>query len=177
PGRARVLFVGNLTYGPNVEAARVLADDVLPGLRNLVPDATLDVVGRHDDRLADLVDRPGVRLTGHVPDVAPYYAGADVVVAPLREGAGTRIKLLEAFAYERPVVATRAAVAGLAVRDGGSVLLGDEPADLVARAASVLTDPALARRLVTEASGIVREHYVLDVVAPRVRQMVLGQER
>jgi glycosyltransferase involved in cell wall biosynthesis len=168
--------VGNLTYGPNVDAARVLADDVLPALRALVPGATLDVVGHHDDRLADLSGRPGVRLTGRVPDVAPYYAGADVVVAPLREGAGTRIKLLEAFAHERPVVATHAAVAGLAVRDRESVLLGGDLAELAALTASVLTEPARARRLVTEAARIVREHYVLEVVAPQVRRVVFGLE-
>ena len=175
PGRARVLFVGNLTYAPNVDAARLLADEVLPALRERVPDATLDVVGGHDERLADLSGRAGVRLTGHVPDLAPYYAGADVVVAPLREGAGTRIKLLEAFAYERPVVATPAAVAGLAVRDGVSVLLGHDAAELAQRAASVLIEPALARSVVTEASRIVREHYVLEVVAPVARRAVFGQ--
>ncbi len=174
PGHARVLFVGNLTYGPNVDAARFLADRVLPALRRRVPHATVDLVGAHDDRLADLAARPGVRLAGHVADVAPWYAAADVVVAPLRDGAGTRIKVLEAFAHERPVVATPAAVAGLAVRDGVSVLLGDDAEALSLHAALMLTDPARARALVTEASRIVREHYVLDVVAPGLRRLVLG---
>ena len=176
PGQARVLFVGNLTYAPNVDAARLLADEVLPLLRDRVPDATVDLVGRHDDRLADLAGRTGIRLTGHVPDVAPYYSAADVVVAPLREGAGTRIKVLEAFAYGRAVVATPAAVAGLAVVDGQSVLLGDDPTTLADRAASVLTEPQLARRLVAEASRVVREHYVLDVVGPQARRVVFGEQ-
>jgi glycosyltransferase involved in cell wall biosynthesis len=174
PGRSRVLFVGNLTYAPNVEAARVLALEVLPALRERVPDATVELVGDHDDRLVDLAGRRGVRLTGRVSDVTPHYADADVVVVPLREGAGTRIKVLEAFAHERPVVATPAAVAGLAVRDGGSVLLGGDPGALAALTASVLTEPARTVGLVAEASRLVREHYVLDVVAPGIRRIVLG---
>ena len=169
-----MLFVGNLTYAPNVDAVRVLVDGVLPALRERMPEATLDVVGGYDDRLIDVARRPGVRLTGHVPDLAPYYAGADVVVVPLRVGSGTRIKVLEAFAYQRPVVATRTAVSGLAVRDGVSVLLAETPGELAACTVEVLRGSARARGLVAEASRVVREHYVLDVVAPVVRRIVLG---
>ena len=68
---------------------------------------------------------PGVRVAGYVEDLRPWYRGADVVVVPLRHGGGTRIKVLEAFAYRRPVVATPLAVAGLDVRDRREALLAD----------------------------------------------------
>jgi glycosyltransferase involved in cell wall biosynthesis len=106
--------------------------------------------------------------------VAPCYASADVVVVPLREGAGTRIKVLEAFAHGRPVVATPAAVAGLAVRDGVTVLLGQTPALLAQQTAALLRDPVRSRQVADEASVLVHEHYVLDVVAPLARQVILG---
>ncbi len=174
PGRARVLFVGNLTYAPNIAAVRELVERVLPHLRREAPGATVDIVGAYDDRLADLGGHAGVRFTGRVPEVAPYYAGADVVVVPLREGAGTRIKVLEAFAHERPVVATPAAVAGLEVRDGVTVLLGDDPAQLARHAARLLRDPVRAGELADAASVLVHDHYVLDVVAPLARRLIFG---
>ena len=88
---------------------------------------------------------PGVTLAGQVPDVAPWYLGADVVVVPLEFGAGTRIKVLEAFAYRRPVVATRAAVAGLAVTDGVEVVLAEGPAAIARATAGVLSLPGESR--------------------------------
>jgi glycosyltransferase involved in cell wall biosynthesis len=174
PGHARLLFVGNLTYAPNVVAARVLVDEVLPAVRAAVPEVTVDVVGPHDEGLAALAGRDGVRLAGRVPEVTPWYDRADVVVVPLLEGAGTRIKVLEAFAHGRPVVATPAAVAGLPVRDGGSVLLGVDATTLARQTIALLQDPARARAVAAEASALVHGHYVLDVVAPAARRLIFG---
>jgi glycosyltransferase involved in cell wall biosynthesis len=176
PGRDRLLFVGNLTYPPNIAAARELVLEILPALRRSIPDATVDVVGAHDERLADLVDRDGVHLAGAVADLAPWYAGADIVVVPIRDGAGTRIKVLEAFAHRRPVVATPAAVAGLQVDDGRSVLLGERADALAAHAARLLRTPHEVRRMVDEASAVLAEHYLLDVVAPRARRLLIGTD-
>jgi glycosyltransferase involved in cell wall biosynthesis len=174
PGRDRILYVGNLTYAPNVEAVRDLVVDVIPALRALVPDVTVDVVGAHDERLADLAGHGGVTFTGAVPDVTPWYAGADVVVVPLRRGAGTRIKVLEAFAHRRPVVATPAAVSGLEVADGRSVHLGATAAQLAEHTARLLNTPGEARRTVEEADAVLSEHYLLDVVVPRARRLLTG---
>ena len=116
-----------------------------------------------------------MRFAGAVEDLAPWYAGADVVVVPLREGAGTRIKVLEAFAHRRPVVATPAAVAGLAVVDGRSVHLGTTAGELAAHTARLLTDPDEARRTVDEAEAVLAANYLLDVVAPRARRLLLGR--
>ena len=115
PGRDHLLYVGNLTYGPNVDAARSLVEQVLPALRQTRPQATVTLVGSYDARIADLAEVNGVTVVGQVPDVSDWYADADAVVVPLRLGSGTRIKVLEAFAHRRPVIATPAAVAGLEV--------------------------------------------------------------
>jgi glycosyltransferase involved in cell wall biosynthesis len=148
--------------------------EVLPTVRERVPGAAVDVAGSFDHRLADLTDHEGVVLAGAVPDLTPWYAGADVVVVPLPEGAGTRIKVLEAFAHRRPVVATPAAVAGLDVVDGRSVHLGTTAAELAAHTVRLLTDPEVARRTVDEAEAVLTEHYLLDVVGPRARRLLTG---
>ena len=175
PGRDRLLYVGNLTYAPNVDAVRVLVTEVLPVLRARIPGATVDIVGAHDARLADLAGHDGVHLAGAVADLDPWYAGAEVVVVPLHEGAGTRIKVLEAFAHGRPVVATPAAVAGLDVVDGRSVHLGTSAAELATHTARLLSDPHDARRTVDEADRVLSEHYLLDVVVPRARRLLFGR--
>jgi glycosyltransferase involved in cell wall biosynthesis len=176
PGHDRLLFVANLTYAPNEQAAVTLAREVLPIVRAARPTATLDLVGTPSAAVRALDEVPGVVVHGFVPSVAPRYAAADVMVAPLDDGAGTRIKVLEAFAHQRPVVATPAAVAGLAVMDGRDVLLARTPEALALAVERVLADPALADALVAAAAATLAEHYAPGVVAPIVRRVLVGDE-
>jgi hypothetical protein len=169
PGDSRLLFVGNLTYAPNLEAARVLVHEILPIVRETHPAATLDLVGRHDGAIAP---SGHVRVAGAVDALAPWYAGADLVVAPIERGGGTRIKLLEAFAYRRAVVASETAVAGLAVRDGREVAIGGSPRQLAELASGLLAEPARAAAMVEAASATLSAHYLQDVVAPKVLALV-----
>jgi glycosyltransferase involved in cell wall biosynthesis len=176
PGNDRLLFVGNLTYSPNVDAARTLALDVLPLVRARRPNATLHLVGRAAREVRALAEADGVVVEGEVGDLAPSYADADVVVVALRAGAGTRIKVLEAFAHQRPVVATPIAVAGLAVAPDRDVLVGDTPDALALAVERVLADGALAHRLVTAATVVLDDHYAPEIVAPIVRHAVLAEQ-
>jgi glycosyltransferase involved in cell wall biosynthesis len=173
PGEDRMLFLGNLTYGPTRAAAQLLADEILPAVRQRRPAATLDLVGAHDGALDKLAAVAGVRVIGPVGDVAPCYATADVVVVPLRHGAGTRIKLLEAFAHRRPVIATPVAATGLDL-DGDELVLAesvDEIADAVVR---VLADPEGAAAMVDRAARVVERGYSAPAVARLVRAAVRG---
>jgi glycosyltransferase involved in cell wall biosynthesis len=164
-----LLFVGNLTYPPNLEAARFLADEILPALsRSVDRRPHLKLVGPHDGRL-DQLRADNVEVTGFLPDLDPVYAAADVVVVPLRSGAGTRIKLLEAFAHGVPTVASPLAAAGLEVTDRRHLLLADGPVRTAAAIATLLTEPGLADRLIAEAARLVRERYTVDAVRPLIR--------
>jgi polysaccharide biosynthesis protein PslH len=172
----RLLFVGNLTYRPNLEAASVLVEDVLPLVRRRRPDATVDLVGPvAPARLDHLAAVSGVTVAGLVPDVSPWYAQAAVVVVPLRHGAGTRLKVLEAFAQHRPVVATPVAVAGLDVEDGREVLLAETPAGLAGAVTDLLEAPDLGVALTRSAAVTLAGRYVPSAVYPTVRQAVLGR--
>jgi glycosyltransferase involved in cell wall biosynthesis len=164
-----LLFVGNLTYRPNVEAAWILVEDVLPRLRRrLARRVTVTLVGPHHPELERLAG-PDVELAGFVPDLAPVYASADVVVVPLRTGGGTRIKLLEAFTHGVPVVASPAAAAGLEVSDGRHLLLAEDAERAAAAVEAIVTDEATARRLTAEAGRLVRDRYQTDAVIPVIR--------
>ena len=128
-GRDRIVFTGAMHYPPNVDAALVLANQVLPLVRRRLPEVSLDIVGRDPaPALLAIADRPGVRVTGYVPDVRPYLDGASVFAAPLRFGAGIQNKLLEALAMEVPVVASTLAIDGLRVgREAPPAAVADDP--------------------------------------------------
>ncbi len=175
PSSGVVLFVANLDYGPNADAAVVLVDRVLPALeaRTDTP-VRVVLVGTYDPDgpISALGSHRAVTLAGFVDDVDDQYAQAAVVVAPFATGSGTRIKLLEAFARCVPVVTTSVGVAGLAVRHGEHVLIGETPEELAAAAAELFASPALAQSLTNAALQFVRRHYAAPVVAERVREFL-----
>jgi len=154
-----VCFHGSLDYRPNADAARRLVDDVLPLLRASVPSVAVRLVGRYDRRVAPLDHPPDVVVTGFVPDITTELARADVVAVPLREGAGTRIKVLEALAHRIPVVSTTLGVEGIDVEHDRHVLVADDPRSFADACAALLTDTALRRRLAAAGAALVEERY------------------
>ena len=168
----RLLFVGNLTYLPNIQAARCLVEDVLPRLRRAL-DRPVAVTLVGDVGSGGLWDGPrrrrGVRIAGFVPDLAPLYARADAVVAPIAVGGGTRIKLLEAFAFRVPVVTTPPGAAGLEVIDNQHLLLAETAEDVAGQVVRVITDPVFAESLADAAAELVGARYSYGAVVPRVR--------
>ncbi len=170
-GPLRLLFVGTFGHAPNADAARFLCGEVLPALRRLTGRAiAIDLVGSGDaGDLGDLTAAPEVTLHGPVPDLGPFYAAADMAVAPLRAGGGTRIKLLEAFAFGVPVVATTLAADGLELCHGGHLLLADTPDGFARACWEVALFPDQAARRADRAAALVAGRYgpapLLDAVS------------
>lgn len=126
---ARLLFLGSLDWRPNLDAVRLLLDDVFPRVRAAVPAATLALVGRHPPAWLRqrAADAPGVELFADVPDVRPFLAGCGMLVVPLRIGGGSRLKILEALAAGTPVVSTTVGAEGLALTPGRDYVRADGP--------------------------------------------------
>ena len=165
----RLLFVGNLTYAPNIEAVEWYLRHVHPIVRARHPSMSLRLVGRGGARW---LSTPGVDVAGLVDDLAPEYAAAHVVVVPLRRGSGTRIKVIEAWAQGVPVVATPAAVEGLECMNGTQVLLADDPSLFAASIEQLLDDRGLCDRLVGVAHRHVTDHYSLGVFDRKVSALL-----
>jgi glycosyltransferase involved in cell wall biosynthesis len=158
PQAPTLLFLGACHHPPNVAAAERLARRILPLVRAELPAARLLLAGDGSDRLA-FAALPGVSGLGFVPDLATLYATTRVVCAPITSGSGTRLKLLEAAAYARAMVATRIGAEGLAFVDGQHILLRDSDADIAAACVRLLREDALAHRLGEAARALVREQY------------------
>ncbi|HWD98131.1 MAG TPA: glycosyltransferase [Bryobacteraceae bacterium] len=125
-----VVFSGNFEYHPNIDAAGYLIREIWPAVRQARPDVKLRLVGRGEEHIRHLVRHDSVETTGPVEDALAEIAAAAVVIAPLRAGSGTRIKILEAWAAARPLVATTLAAEGLAARHGENCLIADNAVDL-----------------------------------------------
>jgi glycosyltransferase involved in cell wall biosynthesis len=163
-----LLFVGSMGYFPNRDGARFLVDEVLPHLRHRVGDCQVRIVGSAPPDVLALHDPPAVVVTGFVDDLSAELAGADLAVVPLRHGSGTRLKILEAFAHEIPVVSTAIGAEGLGAGNGVHLLIADDP-EAFAQACHRLLGEASLRRALTEAAyQLVADHYAWPVVAQHI---------
>src|SRR5690606_14010977 len=121
-----LVFTGKMDYRPNIDAMRWFSETILPLVQEAVPDVHLYIVGQKPHKsLESLRDAPHIDLTGWVPNVQPFLQAADVYIAPLRMGSGTRLKLLEAMAAGCAVVATTVAASGLDNTVKRSLILAD----------------------------------------------------
>jgi glycosyltransferase involved in cell wall biosynthesis len=154
-----LLFVGSLNYRPNADGVAWFVEEVLPRVRRARPGAVLTIVGRGTPALLRRLAAPGVIVAGAVDDVLPYLRRASVVVAPLRVGGGTRLKVLEGLSMAKPVVSTTLGAEGLDVADGEHLLLADEPAEMAGSILRLLADPALGRRLGDAGRALAVERY------------------
>jgi glycosyltransferase involved in cell wall biosynthesis len=164
-----LLFVGNLSYFPNQEAATFLVEQVLPRLRRHLPARLLLVGSSAPPAVTALASADFVELHADVAEVAPVYRRAHLAALPLFAGGGTRIKVLEAFAHLLPVVATPIALEGIGARSGEHALVAESADDFSEACRACLTERERATRLAAAARRLVDERYEHERVRERIR--------
>jgi glycosyltransferase involved in cell wall biosynthesis len=142
-----VAFVATMGWAPNVDAALWLGREIWPEVLARVPEATLLLVGRDPTPAVRALAGAHVEVTGTVVDVNPFLARSRVVVAPLRAGGGTRLKIMEALDVGRPVVATTVGCEGMEDLVGRGVVVADTASALAEVIADLLLDPVRAGAL------------------------------
>lgn len=167
-GGPHLVFTGQMDYPPNVEAVTLFARQVFPRVRALYPNARFAIVGRAPTATVQALGAlPGVLVTGAVPDVRPWLAGADLVVAPLAIARGVQNKVLEAMAMARPVLLTSGAATGIAARDGEHFAVADGAHAFGTRALALLGQAQARRAMGCAARDFVLAHHAWDsVLAP-----------
>jgi glycosyltransferase involved in cell wall biosynthesis len=172
PGPPVVLYVGAMSWQPNIDAARFLVTEMLPVLRQRVPDVRIQIVGRDpSEAVRALAATPGVDVTGAVPDVLPYLAAARVLAVPLEAGGGTRLKILEAFAAGLPVVSTPVGCEGIDVE--ADVHLAVAPrADFGRAMAELLLAPDRADAMARRARAFVASRYDWQIIGQTATELI-----
>lgn len=159
-----LFFIGHLEYFPNEEALVHFQSEILPLIRRRFGRPFRFVVAGAgaSEVPARLGTEPEIEVVGEVAEVAPYYEEADVVIAPIRAGGGTRIKILEAFSFRRPVVATSLAAEGLHVSDGVELLLADSPAEFARACTELLQSSEMRASVARRAFDFVSSRHSLE---------------
>lgn len=171
------LFLGTLGYFPNEDAAITFAERILPLIKGRTGRPVRLLVaglGAGAELARRLAAADDVRLLGAVPDVREAYSQAHGLVVPLRAAGGTRIKILEAFGYRRPVVTTSLGIEGLAAIDGEHVLVADDPADFAAACRRLIDSPRLAADLAERAYALFLSAYSTEAAARAIAACEAG---
>jgi polysaccharide biosynthesis protein PslH len=148
-----VIFCGAMDYNPNIDALRWYFSEIHDPLHKQIPNLRVLVVGKDPiPEVKAYSTKPGVTVTGSVPDVRPYYRQAWMQIVPLRIGGGTRLKIVESLAIRTPVISTTIGAQGLDLQHGKDILLADTAEDFVKETARALKDAQLRKQL--EVAGL-----------------------
>jgi glycosyltransferase involved in cell wall biosynthesis len=155
------VFVGDLTWPPNLEGIRWFHSEVWPVLARLRPSAKAEILGRGDGSLAGLSRHgpPGLSFLGEGADTRPLWSRAAVAIVPLLAGGGTRLKILEAAACGVPVVATPVGAEGLDFTDRSEIRLAAQPREFAEAVAALLADREARRAQAAAARRRVDSEY------------------
>ena len=162
--RNRLIFTGSFRYHTNYEAMLWFVDEVFPLILEQIPDAELVITGDHAN--LQLPSCKNIILAGYMDNIKHLIASSAVVLAPLWSGGGTRLKILEAMALGRPVVATSKGAEGLEAQSGEHLFIADDPIDFSNYVVRLLTHADLHRKVAQKARMLVREKYDWGKTSP-----------
>lgn len=160
-----VLFVGQFKWLPNRDATKFLVEEIWPKIKEKIKGAKLWIVGRNPP--ADILNfaSEDIRVDGGVEDIRTAYGRSDVLLAPIRNGRGTKYKILEAMATKTPIVGTRLAVEGINVKNGKQALVAANAQELADETVKVLKDRKLGEKLATSAYSLVKDKYSWEKIS------------
>jgi polysaccharide biosynthesis protein PslH len=163
-----ILFTGNMDYAPNVDAVQYFVQDIFPLIRRQIPDAVFIIAGQRPVKKVLELAGEGITVTGFVKNLQEMYAKASIVVAPLRFGAGTQNKVLEAMAMGVPIVSRNIGFNGLNIQSGEGVVLALETEHFANECIALLQSTAKRAIIGKAGKKIIETRYDWDVVAKQL---------
>lgn len=170
-----LLFTGVMDYAPNIDAVLWFVEHVWQDILTCWPDAQFIVGGMNPtDKIQALAKIQGITVTGFVDDIMPYFAQANIFVAPFRIARGVQNKVLQAFACGIPVISTPMGAEGIRCQLDESILLAESPQDFVKHITRLTTEAALYARISANALSIIIEQYAWDSILHPFEQVLAG---
>jgi glycosyltransferase involved in cell wall biosynthesis len=163
----RIGFIGLYSYAPNEEGVRWFLRNCWDRIKTEIPNARFRLIGKDTDGPLK-PNGADVDALGWMANPAEEIAAWSAMIIPVRHGAGTRVKIADAFSRKCPVVSTSLGAFGYDVQIGRELLLADSPADFVANCLSLMTNPALGNELAEKAYTAFLEKWTWDAIAPKI---------
>lgn len=165
-----VIMVSGMNWFPNRDAVLYMCDKIWPLLKSTVPEATWTIVGASPPKKIRELARNdnNVVVTDFVDDVRPYMKKAETYLCPMRDGGGTRLKILDALSMGMPIVATTMACEGIDVEPERHVLIANSPEEFIKQIVRVQNDESLRSKLSSEARKFVEEKFSWSVIGKKL---------
>lgn len=165
-----LVFVGRFSAYTNRQAVSFLAEQIWPALKREIPEIAIDIVGPDPPRnVIDLGNRDSsFRVHGFVDDVRPFLGNAAVCVCPVKDGGGTKLKILDALAMGVPLVADPIACEGIDVVEEKSVLYASVPHEYVGQVKRLLANQQLQQKLSRNARRLVESRYAYASIGKKL---------
>lgn len=166
----RLIFAGRLDQYSNRDAILHFCTSVWPLVREAFPDMRLTIIGSGaPSQLTEIAKNDKrIELLGYVDDVRPHFARAMALVCPIRDGGGTRVKILDAMAMGMPIIATTIGCEGIDVVPGTDLLVADTPGEVLERIRKVYADDTLRAALGVRARAKAVEIYSWDIIGEKL---------
>ena len=155
----QILFCGNMSYPPNIEASKRLVNDILPMVQKEYPEITVMLAGADPSRAVRSLKQSSVYVTGWIDDIREAYSSAKVFVAPMVSGSGMQNKLLEAMASGLPCLTTRIAADALQATDGVNIIVCESNEDFAFNVLKLLRDDVFYHKIASEAKSFVELNF------------------
>jgi sugar transferase (PEP-CTERM/EpsH1 system associated) len=160
-----LLFTGNMDYAPNVDAVVYFVQEILPQIHKKFPHTKFVIAGQRPVAKVLELANEHISVTGFVQDIAAVYDTASVVVAPLRFGAGTQNKVLEAMAMGIPVVCSNIGFKGLGINSGDGAVMQTEPGAFADSAIQLLSSEVERKRVGSKGIEVIQNNFSWDSIS------------
>lgn len=165
PRTNTLCYIGGMDWLPNVEAMRYFVHEVMPLLREHLPEVSLHIAGkRMTEEVRNFANGDSIAVHPDVPSASDFLQAHEILVVPLLSGGGMRLKIVEAMALGMPIISTRIGAEGIDVRDGDNILFAESPRDFLQAIQHLLSNNALRKRLGENARETALKHYTWEAV-------------
>jgi len=167
----RLIFAGTLSWYPNIEAVKFIADKLWTKLKQEIPDLQIDIIGANPPQeLIELSKKdPSFHVHGFVDDIRPYFRHAKCYICPITDGGGTKLKIIDALAMGMAIVANKIACEGIDVSNNKNVIFALNPDEYVLAVKSVIKNENLRTKMEVKARNLASSKYSFDFIGEKLR--------